>query len=78
MELSKEEEKVIRALKRIEKNWPKTLWLFATGNGIHIMRCGENGEHVMTESSSPDRGGYVDIEYEVSYLTGIDNDGGDF
>lgn len=72
MEPTKEEQNAINTLNRLEKRWPKTLWLFATGNGIHVMRKGENGEHVMGEFGAPD------IECELEYITGIDNDGGDF
>ena len=40
---------------------------------MHILKCGENGKHVYTE-----REGVPDLDYEVEYITGIDNDGGDF
>ena len=69
---TKEEQKAIDALKKLEKIWPKSLWIFATGNGLHVMRCGKNGEH-MTDSY-----GSMDEKRELAYITGIDNDGGDF
>jgi hypothetical protein len=72
MEPTKEEQIAIKALRRLEKQWPDTLWLFATGNGIHVMRRGANGEHVMNQFGSPD------VACELEYITGIDNDGGDF
>jgi hypothetical protein len=72
MELAREERNAINALKRLEKRWPETLWIFATGNGMHILKCGINGKHVMNDQGVPD------LDYEVGYITGIDNDGGDF
>lgn len=71
IELTAEEEKAIRALKRLEKTWPKTLWLFSNGVNISVMRCGNNGEHVMYEESS----GGVHKDYIVDTVC-INNDGG--
>lgn len=72
MKATKEEQNAINTLKRLEKRWPKTIWLFATGEAIHVFRCGENNEHVMSNTGAPD------INYELAYLTKINNDGGDF
>ena len=72
MEATKKEIAAIRALKLLEKKWPDTIWLYCTGNGMHVFRCGENGEHVMGEYGTPD------MEYELDYITGINHDGGDF
>lgn len=71
MELSKEERSAIAALKRLEKRWPKTLWLFATGLSISVMRCGKGGEHVT------DHSGCMDQDYIIDSID-IDNDGGDW
>ena len=71
MKLTKEEENAIATLKRLEKRWPKTLWLFATGMSINVMRCGEDGEQV-TDSS-----GGMDQDYIVDSID-IPNDGGDW
>ena len=57
--------------------WPKTLWLFSASGDIHVMRCGENGEHVMTGTPGMRNSG-VDPNYIVDSINGIDNDGGDF
>lgn len=73
MEITKEEQNAVNILKRLEKRWPETLWIYVTGNGIHILKCGKDGKHVYTE-----REGTPDLDYEVEYITGIDNDGGDF
>jgi len=72
MEATRGELAAIRALKRVEGKWPDTIWLYCTGNGMHVFRCGENGEHVMDRSGTPD------TDYELDYITGIDHDGGDF
>lgn len=71
-ELTREEQNAINALKRLEKRWPETLWIFATGMALHVLKCGENGQHIMNEDGVPD------LDYEVAYITDIDNDGGDF
>lgn len=70
-ELTKEERNAISTLKRLEKRWPKTLWLFSNGMSISIMRCGENGEHV-----TEDHGG-MSLDYIVDSVN-IENDGGDW
>jgi len=71
MEITKEEKKAIATLKRLEKNWPKTIWLFATGNAINIIKCGENGSHI------EDKNGTMDQKYIIDSVN-INNDGGDF
>ena len=72
-ELNDREKRAISALRRLAKTWPKTLWLFCGGqNGISVMRCGENGEHV-TKSH-----GGIDQDYVVATVYGIDSDGGDW
>ena len=72
MELTTEEKNAIATLRRLEKRWPKTLWLFCDGNGVRVMRCGENGEHVTTGNF-----GGMDPDYMVTSIN-IDNDGGDW
>lgn len=72
MEATKEEQNAINSLTRLGKRWPESLWIFATGNGMHILKKGENGEHVMDSQGVPD------LDYEVGYVTDIDHDGGDF
>ena len=72
-ELTEEEEKAIRALKRLEKIWPGTLWLYSTSGSLNVMKSGENGEQVHTPGSN----GGVDPEYMITTI-GINNDGGDW
>ena len=70
-ELTKEERNAINTLKRLEKRWPKTLWLFATGMSISIMRCDKNEGHAITKFEG------MDPDYIVDSVH-IDNDGGDW
>jgi hypothetical protein len=72
LKLTKKEIDAISSLKSLEKRWPKTLWLFAGGSSISIMRCGPDGEHV----TLPGYGG-MDPSYRVDSVD-IDNDGGDW
>ena len=65
------EEQLIRRLRRLEKDWPKGYWLFATGNSLHLLRPGEDGARAYEERGS------VDLGYEVASYS-IPNDGGDF
>ena len=72
IELTDEEKKAIRALKSVAKKWPKSLWLFAHGGSLSVLRKDENGQRVMTNS------GGVDQDYVVDSVDGIENDGGDW
>ncbi len=69
LEPTPEEAKAIRALKRLAKKWPKSLWLFAGNGEIAILRAGPNGEHVVNSS------GAVDQAFVVGSVD-IPNDGG--
>lgn len=71
-DLTKEEKAAISALKRLSKKWPPSLWLFANGLHISIMRTGKNGEHV-----TDGEGGGFNQDYRVDSVD-IDNDGGDW
>ncbi len=71
MERTKEEQKIINNLNRLAKKWPKSLWLFCDGNGVRVMRCGKNGEHVITST------GAMNPDYMLASIN-IDNDGGDW
>lgn len=66
-----EEMKVIAALKKLEKNWPKNLWVFCNGQSFTLLELGENGERVMNDVGS------VDPDYIVATFN-IPNDGGDW
>ena len=62
-DLTPEERKAIRAIKRIAKTWPDTLWLFADGGAILFLRTGPGGRHVVDEH------GCVDRSYEVGSVS---------
>lgn len=72
--LTSAEKSAIRALKRLAKRWPSSLWLFSASGSLLVMRAGVNGEHV-TEGG-PDGG--IDRAFIVEKIDGISNDGGDF
>lgn len=69
--LSQEEKLAIRKLQQLTENWPKTLWLFAAGNSLNVMRHGENGERVV------DRFGSFNSNYVVEAIK-LPIDGGDW
>ena len=70
-EISKEEAEAIASLKRLAKRWPKSLWLFSAGGGLHVMRLQADGEKAVTPN------GGMDPEYIVADIH-IMNDGGDW
>lgn len=70
IELTDEETKAIRALKRLAKKWPITLWLFAGTGGLDVMKKND-GEAVYLKS------GNVDGDYKVDNIY-IEADGGDY
>lgn len=73
--LTTEEKKAIKALKKVAKIWPDTLWLVSISETLYVMKCGEDGEHVIIEDYF--KGG-IDQNYIVDTIEGISNDGGDF
>lgn len=66
-----EELRAIRALKRLAKTWPKSLWLFSASGSLHVMRADLDGNHVHT------RDGGIDGDYLLDTID-IPNDGGDW
>lgn len=66
--LSIEEREAIGTLKRLAKKWPPTLWLFADGNSLHVMRGPQKATH--------ERGGMNQDDIIESFR--IPNDGGDW
>jgi hypothetical protein len=64
IELTDEEEKAIRALRRLGKKWPKSLLIFGGSQaGLSIRKIDENGDYFH--------------QTEVASIAGIPNDGGD-
>ena len=70
-EFTKEEMKAIKSLQRLEKSWPKSLWLFTNGQRVYILKCGTKGERVYAS------GGGVDPEYVVATAE-LPSEGGDW
>lgn len=62
IELTKEEERFIRALKRAAKNIPERLWLFCSESGLHVMAKNDDGNRVWISNG-------VDQEYVVEDIT---------
>lgn len=69
-DLTPEEEKAIRALERLSKKWPESLWLYSANGTLCIMRKGDDGHKVF-------KGEGCDQDYVVTTID-IDSDGGDF
>lgn len=81
-DLTKEEAAAVRALHRLAKKWPKSLWLFSAAGTLYVMKRDANGNRV----TKPDvhwmgRGEHssevVDDKASVATIN-IPNDGGDF
>jgi hypothetical protein len=70
-DLSPEELAAIRALKRLAKKWPKSLWLFSASGSLCVMKVGPDGERMY-------KGEGVDHDYIVDHIHNLPNDGGDF
>lgn len=68
-----EEKRAIDALKRLEKHWPKSLWLYSASGTLCVMRRDDQGNQAML----PGVGGGVDKAYKVDEIA-IPNDGGDW
>lgn len=74
-DLTAEEKSAIRALQRLARRWPKTLWLFAgDGAKIAILKTGPDGERMRTKEGG---GESVDQNYIVGFAE-LPNDGGDW
>lgn len=72
MNLTEEEKIAISALKKLARSWPDSLWLFSASGVLHVMKCNQSGERVMTYS------GGVDQHHIAATISGIPNDGGDW
>jgi len=65
------EEQAIRALKKLAKRWPSSLWLFSAGGTLTVMRTGIDGQMFVSSH------GGVDPDYTVTTID-IPNDGGEW
>jgi hypothetical protein len=65
------EQTIIDALNKLDRGWPKDLWLFAASGQLVLMKT-KDGERVYLPN------GGVDPAYEVMPFPGIACDGGDW
>jgi hypothetical protein len=70
LELTAEERAAIAALRRIEKKWPSSLWLFSNGS-LAVIKKGPDGQRMVTDTGS------IDQDYCVASIA-IESDGGDY
>ena len=70
-DLTDEERRAIRALRRLEKIWPRSLWLFSASGSLRVMKNGDDGERLMTHGGGVDPNGVVE-------KIDIPSDGGDW
>lgn len=66
-----EEARAIRALQRLAKRWPKSLWLFSASGSLNVMRANRDGDRAHVS------GGGMDPAYSLATIN-IPNDGGDW
>jgi hypothetical protein len=71
IEPTADELRAMRALRRLAKTWPKSLWLFSASGSLCVMRARQDGNHYIT----PDGG--IDPDYVFGTIN-IPNDGGDW
>lgn len=70
-DLTEDERKAIKALERICKIMPKTLWLFAASNTLNVMKVNDSGGRAMAPN------GAYDPAYCIETIN-IPSDGGDW
>ncbi|MEM8695227.1 MAG: hypothetical protein AAGE05_04300 [Pseudomonadota bacterium] len=63
------EDMAIKRLRKLAKDWPSDLWLFAEGGSLHVMRLGPDGARAMNKF------GGVDHAY-IQASIAIPSDGG--
>jgi hypothetical protein len=68
------EAKAIAGLRRAFRSWPKTLWVFVDGNGIHVMAKKDDGRIALTGGE----GSGFDPDFIVDTIRGVQCDGGDW
>lgn len=70
MNLTQDEKRAIKALERLARGWPASLWLFS-GSGSLCVMLKRDGQRVMTANDG------VDPDHCVATIK-IENDGGDW
>lgn len=69
--LTDDEKRVIRALRRLEKIWPDSLWIYVASGSMCLMRKTDDGDRA-------DVCGGVDDSYRITSFESIPCDGGDW
>ena len=67
-----EEKRAIASLKRVANKWPDSLWIFASDQGLTVMRNNDEGKHAtlgVGKGMNPD--------YILDFIR-IDAEGGDW
>ena len=64
------EVRAVAELRKLAKNWPKSLWIFAPGDYLYVLRT-VNGERVYNAD------GGVDQSHIVDYVA-VPSDGGEW
>lgn len=75
LEPTEDEARAIRALTRLAKKWPASLWLFSASGTLCVMRAGPDGDHIHNAGGRSKDG--VDSAYILDTID-IPNDGGDW
>lgn len=68
---SVEVQRLVRQLRRMKAHWPKGVWLYATGNSLHLMATHADGSRTIPGNTGMD----PDLSIEAFQ---IPNDGGDW
>lgn len=71
------ETEAIKLLRILEARWPKSLWLFANGGGLSVMKNNGKGDRAFLPIRGGRSGGGVDPDYEIAKIR-IPSDGGDW
>jgi len=71
IQLTDKERKAIAALKKLEKEWPKSLWIFSASGRLHVMKKDRDGDHAKNHT------GGMDPNF-IAETINIENDGGDW
>jgi len=72
-------QQVIRALRRLERDWPDDLWIFVANGEVNLMERGEGGERATVETHYwGNKFDAVDPGKRVTSFSKIPADGGDW
>lgn len=78
VECTPEEMKLIKSLKRLAKKWKKDgkrLWLYSGSGTLYVMMQGDTEDNPTPEMLST---GGLNPDNQITIISGITNDGGDW